>query len=308
MYPNLPTNVLRFIAIVLVGVLLSPLVAVAQKPAPKQEEKRRFRTHQVFSKTGPIIYQSDFAKHKLHLLNISEDNRYARPKNDPARLKIVPAPGLAKGIMAAQFTVPRKPNSYRSEISLPHEKGFQERWYGITHYLPKDWQIDHNRGADIVMQWHGIPGNFRATYPNLEISIQGEHWEVRQSYGSPQTKPTRTRTILKPPLQPGTWANWVIHAKWSPKADGLLRIWKNDQLVFEKKGPNLYGTIGIDYTPYLKTGIYHPEWYFNKPRKKELFEKDKNPVKKKETYVAKIIVGNEKASFEQITKLFPKLP
>ena len=273
----------------------------------KAEKERRFRTHEVFDQKKTILFESDFAKSGFHLWNISKDNRYSQPANDPARLKIVDAVGLPAGYKAVQFIVPRKPNSYRSEISLPHEKGFNERWYGITHFVPKDWEIDHNKGADIVMQWHAIPGNWRATYPNLDIAIHGDHWEVRQSYGSPQTKPTRTKTILKTPFQPGTWANWIIHVNWSPKADGLIQVWKDGKLVFKKKGANAYGTIGIEYTPYLKTGIYHPEWYLNSERKQKQFAADKNPVSKKETCVAKVVVANQDASLEKVAALLPKL-
>lgn len=289
---------------------LSILVLVTAPLFAQQAEKqRRFRTHEVFDKKNMILFESDFAKSGFHLWNISEDNRYARPANDPTRLKIIDGKsvGLPSGLKAVQFTVPRKPNSYRSEISLPHEKGFNERWYGITHLVPKDWEIDHNKGADIVMQWHAIPGNGKATNPNLDIAIHGDQWEVRRAFGDPKPKPTRTKTILKAPLQPGTWSNWVIHVKWSPKEDGLIEIWKDGKLVYEKKGVNAYGTIGVDYTPYLKTGIYHPEWYLKSEGKKKKFTEEKNPVAKKETYVAKVVVASQDASLAKLMELLPML-
>lgn len=92
----------------------------------KAEKERRFRTHEVFDQKKTILFESNFAKNGFHLWNISEDNRYARPANDPARLKIIDGEGvgLPVGLKAVRFTIPRKPNSYRSEISLPHEKGF----------------------------------------------------------------------------------------------------------------------------------------------------------------------------------------
>ena len=127
--------------------------------------------------------------------------------------------------------------------------------------VPHDWTYDPAKGADIVMQWHAVPGNWKATYPNLAISIQDTNWFVQQNYGSAQTKPKRTRTKLDPGVQRGMWVAWVIHAKWSPGEAGLLQIWKDGKLVLERKGPNVYSTIGVEYTPYLKTGIYHPEWH-----------------------------------------------
>ena len=124
--------------------------------------------------------------------------------------------------------------------------------------------FDPGRANDIVMQWHAIPGNWRATFPNLAISIGHTNWFVRQSFGCAQTNPTRTSVRLDVPVQRGTWTAWVIHARWSPGTNGLLQIWKDGRLVLDRPGPNVYGTIGVEYTPYLKTGIYHPEWHPNK--------------------------------------------
>lgn len=42
----------------------------------------------------------------------------------------------------------------------------------------RTWVFDPNRGNDIVIRWHAIPGNFRATYPNHEISIGNDRKEI----------------------------------------------------------------------------------------------------------------------------------
>ena len=210
------------------------------------------------------------------------------------------APGLADGRRAARFTVPRAPNSFRAEISLPHEDGFNERWYGERVLVPADWVFDPNRGNDLVMQWHAIPGNWRATFPNLEISIGNTNWFIRQSYGSAQTKPTRTSERLADPVKPGAWTSWVVHAKWSPSADGLLQIWKDGKLVLGRKGTNVYSTIGVAYTPYLKTGIYHPEWHIDKDGKKEAFEREWAVATNKVIFVTDVKVGSDRAKYEDV--------
>jgi hypothetical protein len=160
--------------------------------------------------------------------------------------------------------------------------------------------LDPSRAVDIVMQWHAIAGNWRATYPNLEISIGNANWFVRQSYGSAQTKPTRTEKILDAPVQPGSWVAWVIHAKWSPGDDGLLQIWKDGKLVMDRKGPNVYSTIGVEYTPYLKTGIYHPEWHLDNDRRRKAFDKENPVATNKVIYATDIKVGNERARYEDV--------
>lgn len=282
-----------------VVILLADDLATSD-PVDTERIERHFSAGQVFNYKDPILFESDFGGHGLDKLNLSEDNRYRLAKTNPNRLRITDAPGMTGGEKAVRFFVPRGPNSFRAEISLPSEKEFNERWYGILTYVPKDWKIDPNKGADILIQWHAIPGNWRPTHPNLTICIQNSNWQVRQHFGSPQKNPKRKLFNLKDPLQLGTWVPWVIHAKWSPGKNGLVRIWKDGGLVLDQKGPNVYGTIGKEYTPYLKTGLYHPEWKLNSDARKKRYEAEIPGVTKKETYVAKVVVGSEAATYEMM--------
>ena len=267
---------------------------------PAGRKGRRFRANDVFDYQNAVIFQDNFQSGQFGKWKFSEDDRYNLPKETPGRMKIVDAPSLDKGSKAVRFAVRRAPNSFRSEISLPHEKGFKERWYGERILVPDDWVFDSNRGNDIVMQWHAIPGNWRATYPNLAISIGNTNWFIRQSYGAAQTKPTRTNTRLKDEVKRGEWVSWVVHAKWSPGADGILQIWKDGKLVMDLKGTNVYSTIGVEYTPYFKTGIYHPEWNLNKDAKRKSFERESPAATNKVILATDIKVGNEDASYEDV--------
>ena len=246
------------------------------KPAANAEVKvRHFSAKEVFDYRQPVIFRDDFGSGQFGKWRFSENDNYEILYESPGRIKIVDAPGLEGGRKAVRFAVLRAPNSFRSELSLPHEPGFHERWYGERIFIPSDWVSDPDRAVDIVMQWHAIPGNWRATYPNVEISIGNTNWFIRQSYGSAQTRPTRTQKKLDDPVRPGSWVTWVIHAKWSPGADGFLQIWKDGKLVLDLKGTNVYSTIGEEYTPYLKTGIYHPEWHLKKDGAWEAFDKER---------------------------------
>ncbi|MHC5056498.1 MAG: heparin lyase I family protein, partial [Planctomycetota bacterium] len=147
---------------------------------------------------------------------------------------------------------------------------------------------------------HAIPGNWRATYPNLTICINNANWFIRQSYGCAQTKPTRTSTRLEDPVRPGEWVSWVVHAKWSPGDDGILQVWKDGRLVMDIKGANVYSTIGVEYTPYLKTGIYRPEWHLNKDAKRRAFEQERPAATNKAILATDVKVGGENASYEDV--------
>lgn len=273
---------------------------VQDSAAPQAATVRHFSAADVFDYRQPVIFRDGFQSEQFGKWRFSENDNYEISHQDPERIKIVEAPGLGSKRKAVRFSVPRAPNSFRSEISLPHEKGFQERWYGERILVPGDWVVDPARGNDIVMQWHAIPGNWRATYPNLAISIGNTNWFIRQSFGSAQTKPTRTTCKLVDPVQPGSWVSWVIHAKWSPDTDGLLRIWKDGTLVVDLKGPNVYSTIGVEYTPYLKTGIYHPEWHLTKDNMREAFDKEKSTTTNKIIYATDIKIGDARAQYKDV--------
>ena len=278
------------------GIVLLAFITLLFK-AKAEEKTRHFRARQVFQYGQPILFEADFAADGFDRLNLSIDGRYRLPAPEPDRLAITAAPGEKEKAAAVAFTVPRAANSYRSEISLPSEKGFQERWYRIRLLVPDDWQVDHGKGADIVVQWHAVPGNWRATYPNLAIAVEGEHWWIKQSFGNAQQGPSRPKLKLDAPIVPGQWTTWVIHARWSPKEDGRLRVWQNEVQVADLKGPNVYGSIGLEYTPYLKTGIYHPEWNLSDERKTKAFSAEENPVTRKRIYVSELLVGDASADF-----------
>lgn len=278
---------------------LAGIILAAALCARAAKDEGHFTAKDVFKPQGPLIFKDDFSSGRFNLWNFSEDDRYRLAGPTPERLSIVDAPGLP-GKKAVRFVVPRGVNSFRAEVSLPHEKGFQERWYGERLLVPAEWVFDPTKGNDLVMQWHAIPGNGKATYPNLEISIGNTNWFIRQNFGEANTKPTRLNLQLATPVRAGVWVAWVIHAKWSPRPDGLLQIWQDGQKVLDRTGPNVYGDIGLEYTPYLKTGIYHPEWHIDKDRKREAFAKETPVATKKIIYATEIKVGDQRARFEDV--------
>ncbi|VTU02582.1 Uncharacterized protein OS=Bacillus cereus BAG3O-1 GN=KQ1_02019 PE=4 SV=1: Polysacc_lyase [Gemmataceae bacterium] len=288
--------------VVPVSALVATALAVAGEPAPPPHEPpkpRALRAGDVFEPEKVVMFRDDFQDGRLARWNYSEDDRYRLAKVTPERIAVVDAPGLGAGRKAVRFVVERAPNSFRSEISLPHEAGFRERWYAARVLVPEDWVFDPARARDIVMQWHAIPGNGRPTNPNLAISIGNEDWHVEQAYGDPAGKKVRTNTELGP-VKRGAWVSWVVHAKWSPDESGVLQIWRDGDRVVDRTGPNVYGTIGVEYTPYLKTGIYRPEWHVETDQERAAFDKVKPAATKKVIYVADVKVGSARAKYADV--------
>jgi len=286
--------------------MLRPLLvwsALVVSALAAETPKTKFRppsAAEVFDAAKPVLFADDFSAEGFSpKWRFSENANYEVITPNPDLIKRVDAPGLP-GKKAVRFSVVRAPGVFRSEISLPHEKGWNERWYGQRVLIPKEWVRDPGRAVDIVMQWHAIPGDFRATYPNLEISVGDDRWIMRQSFGDPKTQPTRRETKFEDRVQLGVWTSWVIHAKWSPNDDGRLEVWKDGKLVADLKGPNVYGTIGLEYTPYLKTGIYHPEWNVAKEGARARFDADKPAATRKIVYVTDLKVGDARAKYEDV--------
>ena len=61
------------------------------------------------------------------------------------------------------------------------------------------------------------------------------------------------------------WTDWVVHARWSFRDDGLLEIWKDGEKIIEQHGPNTYND---QRGMYFKIGIYKPPW--DKPVKSDV--------------------------------------
>lgn len=261
---------------------------------------QRVSAKDVFDYRHRVIFRDNFQSRDLWKWRLSEDDNYNINKKNAKRIIIVNAPRLPKGNKAVKFVVSHGVNIFRSEMSLPYEKGFNERWYGERILVPEDWVFDADGGKDIVIQWHAIRGNWHHTHPNLAIAIGNNHWFVTQNYGIAQSKPSKITTKLEGKVKPGYWASWVIHAKWSPCADGIIEIWKDGKLVFNRTGANVYSSIGVEYTPYFKTGIYHPEWHLKSERKRNAYKEGSEIVKNKVIYVTDIKVGRSDATFRDV--------
>ena len=272
---------------------------------PKEEQEefqrlksrvRRFSIEDTYNHSTPILLKTDFTMGQFDRLAISEDDNYSIAEALPSRLAIVNAPRSKPGKRAARFTVPLLEGAFRSELSVVHERGFQQRWYSARIFIPDDWIDELGPGADIVMQWHAIPGNWRATYPNMALNINHGEWTIRRSFGSPQTKPDR-ETLALGKVKKGSWTHWMFRVNWSPTENGRIEVWQNGNQVVDHRGPNVYGTIGVEYTPYLKFGIYHPSW------KSSPVAPDQ-PTVYRSVYITDVLIADERATRELIETAF----
>lgn len=121
----------------------------------------------------------------------------------------------------------------------------KEYWYGLSIWVPEDFGTPADSNA-VLFQWHTQQGG---PSPVLSIRVKGEEWLI---FGNATEK---RRTLARLPLVRGRWTDWVVHARWSAKADGFWTIWKDGQEVAKERDivtqyPEALG-------PYAKFGQYH---------------------------------------------------
>ena len=279
-----------------IGILMLAMIPVLvvradteKTNAPTGSAADHLRAWQVFDEHQPVIFQHDFkaglGKWRTDI-NTVETRAALDQSTQDKLIYVVDAPGMTNGQKAVRFVIPREFKSFRSEISLPYEEGFHERWYGARIYVPTNWVFEPT-GGDIVLQWHAVLGAEvkSRNFPPLSVHIENDRWRIHRAFGPPDDI-RRDAKMLEGPVQKGCWVTWVCHVRWSSDTNGLIQFWKDGQPVWEVKGSNTYSS--QPRTPYFKTGLYHPEW------------KQTTPEVERVIYATDLKVGNEQATFADV--------
>lgn len=149
--------------------------------------------------------------------------------------------------------------SFRSEFVLAPirlQPGV-EYFYGFSIYLPEDYVSDPI--WEIVAQWHSTPDSDAegSLNPPLSLQTQNGEWRLYTIWDDAKITVKDEYDGAKQydlgPYTTGKWTDWVFNIKWSPAADGVLRVFKDNVKVVDKAGP-----IGFkdDEAPYFKFGLY----------------------------------------------------
>jgi hypothetical protein len=161
--------------------------------------------------------------------------------------------------------------SHRSEIKIQNTRGNGtipaqcgdnpigtlgcEVWLGWSVYIPDDWTIEPRYAPETIMQTAQAGRS-----PAFEIQINGDSFQTftRTGKGPKEDPSWVTTTTATTPMTRGAWTDFVMHAKWSAGAEGLLQVWQNGAQIVNRAGPNAFS----DWSPkpYLKLGIYKWSW------------------------------------------------
>lgn len=181
----------------------------------------------------------------------------------------------------------RRSEIYKQDVGKPGD----ERWYGLSIYLPKDWKDEM---FDIVMQIHCHPDtNEPPRSPILTLETAGDNWKLNNRWDKERiSQPAKngaggtiTSTMLwSGPYETEKWTDWVLHVKWSLGDDGLVEAWKDGVKVTEHKGPNCYND---EKEFYLKVGAYKPAYRTTAPPQRVIYHDE-------------VRIGNEKATYQDV--------
>lgn len=113
-----------------------------------------------------------------------------------------------------------------------------------------------DRGDVVLVQWHDKPGGSRKA--PAHIVLINDELQFRNSY---DTGSGYDRLMWRAKARKGVWYRWVLQALWDDSAPGAgyMRLWINDQKVFEETSAlNTYSDDN-DPGPWPKMGgLYVP--------------------------------------------------
>ncbi|HEX6429251.1 MAG TPA: polysaccharide lyase [Niastella sp.] len=232
--------------------------------------------------TSHILYQVDFEENDPFpsFLSTQTSTRYG--------LQVVNNP-VYEGKQAARFELrdsdPENNNGTRAEISFPrpHNTTNLERWYAFALFFPGD-DYDFDNSDEVISQWHQ---GGKAT-PSLCIRTKANRIRLRIT-----PRPNIKKVIDLGAIEKNVWQYYVIHVKHSAGPDGLVEIWRNEALLANYTGANMYDLSNmLFHTPNWKLGIYKSVWNGAAVTK----------VHKRVLYVDHIKMGDNQASLSEMAR------
>lgn len=168
------------------------------------------------------------------------------------------------GSCSAYHAISYGDQTYRSEsYDWDNAPVIGEEWYGISIYLPGDYETDIQ--SEIVLQWHGRQDPWETgRCPPLALLTANGQWQViYRSDPFAVSMDTRGLQVTYESLGSyqddlETWVDWVYYVKWDYRGNGALKIWKNGMIVMD------LDQIAIGYNDlvgcYIKFGLYKWDW------------------------------------------------
>jgi hypothetical protein len=112
--------------------------------------------------------------------------------------------------------------AHMTRVKSKWSKSAKEFWYGYSIFIPKDYPVAAPYAMPYLGQWEQLGDSEAAAYaPTLAVN---ESHGVLRSNGA---------VIASQEDLKGKWHKIEVHARWSAESDGFIRVYGNEELVWE---------------------------------------------------------------------------
>lgn len=141
----------------------------------------------------------------------------------------------------------------RSEVSIFQASAAMTT--GVWFYeemLYPSWIMPDPR-PEVIWQYHDVVTNGS---PPIELWVESGNYYVVGTYNPTGTLPITFKTYIGT-VSPGKKEEWLLQYVRAIDVTGILRVWRNGQLAYERLGANanLYNG-GLEPTGFYKMGLY----------------------------------------------------
>lgn len=179
----------------------------------------------------------------------------------------------------------------------------EEFWFAWSLYLPKD-HINLFPLKNALGQFHQRGGS-----PVFMFEERDEGYKIVRTIGDDDYD---DKLLIKTNDMLGKWTDVLINANWSKKEDGFFKLWINDELKYDYKGPtmtgkNVYQKYGVYRTGLTRYINYKNIENLDKCLKNEKFEKSYTKIfsnLKKDKYISH---NNSIEIFEKCKKYYDEI-
>jgi hypothetical protein len=175
-------------------------------------------------------------------------------------------------------TDPIVSSSIRSEVTMPTDYDYGERWYGFSIYL-ENW--DDDPAGEHIFQWHPNSSSGSAV---LSLFTNEDKFTLVHQNGGTASSQDFARPVLGPLLK-NQWVDFVLHVIWASKDTGLIEIWINGVKKYTYNGQTDWGG------QYIKLGVNKFCW---------VDQCVPSTVDTRVLYIDAFRVGNEKANYSDV--------
>ena len=141
----------------------------------------------------------------------------------------------------------------RFELSGKEMFNGEEGWYAWSIFIPKDY-IDTETGANDLGQFNLEPGQDPDPCCVFMISKKKSGYKLELYIWKSNKWTFKSIALnLSDEEMSGNWSDFIINFKWSKKDDGFIKLWLNNELVYEHSGQTF--SKDTEFT-YFKFGIY----------------------------------------------------